>query len=68
MLCGGFRCGVGLSRCGAQGPECQGSVVAEPRLSCPMAYGILVPRPGIEPGPLSCKVDSQPLDHQGSPH
>ena len=40
-----------LSRCGAQGPECQGSVVAEPRLSCPIAYGILVPLPGIETGP-----------------
>ena len=38
-----------LSSCGTWAPECAGSVVAERRLSCPMACGILVPRPGIEP-------------------
>ena len=31
-------------------------------------YGILVPQPGIEPGPLAVKsCKSQPLDHQGIP-
>ena len=38
-----------LSSCGAQVPECMGSVVAAHGLSCPAACGILVPRPGIEP-------------------
>ena len=38
-----------LSRCGARAPECLGSVVAVLWLSCPVACGILVPRPGIEP-------------------
>ena len=38
-----------FSSCGMQAPECTGSVVAVRGLSCPMARGILVPRPGIEP-------------------
>ena len=38
-----------LSSCGAQALEHTGSVVAGHGLSCPTAYGILVPRPGIEP-------------------
>ena len=37
-----------LSRCDAWPPECVGSVVAA-QLSCPVACGILVPQPGIEP-------------------
>ena len=28
---------------------------------------MLAPPPGIEPEPLQCQVDSQPLDHQGVP-
>ena len=45
---------------------CWLSVVAR-GVSCPMACGILVPRPGIELTSPYCKADSQPLDHQGSP-
>ena len=37
-----------LSSCGAQSPEPRGSVVGARGLSCAMACGILVPRPGIE--------------------
>ena len=36
-----------IFHCGAQGF----SLVVVPGLSCPEACGILVPRPGIEPGP-----------------
>ena len=57
-------CGLSLSSCDAQGPECMGSVVCGTwalllrhassivvvhRLSCPAACGILVPWTGIEP-------------------
>ena len=38
-----------LSSCVAWAPERVGSVVARHGLSCPVACGILVPRPGIEP-------------------
>ena len=38
-----------LSSCGVWALEHMGSVVAARGLSCPMACGILVPRPGIEP-------------------
>ena len=38
-----------LCSCGTQAPEQVGSLVATPGLSCPMACGILVPRPGTEP-------------------
>ena len=38
-----------LSSYGARAPERVGSVVAAHRLSRPAAFGILVPRPGIEP-------------------
>ena len=44
-------CGL-LSSCGAQAPECMGPVVAVHRLSCPMAYGILI-LPAIEPMSLA---------------
>ena len=48
---------VGFSSCGMQVPECADSVVVVRRLSscsthglgCPVAHGILVPQPGIEP-------------------
>ena len=56
-------CGFSLSSCGVRAPECMGSVVVACGLSscgmcsavvalglsCPTAWGILVPRPGIEP-------------------
>ena len=35
-------------------------------LSCPIACGITLDQ-GSNPYPLHCKVDSQPLDRQGSP-
>ena len=38
-----------LSSCGARAPKHVGSVVVACELSCPVARGILVPRPGIEP-------------------
>ena len=43
------------------------SVVVACELSCSVACGILVPRPGIEPGSPALEGDSLPLDHQGSP-
>ena len=43
----------GLSTCGAQALERMGSVVAACGLSCPVACGILVPRPGIKPVSLA---------------
>ena len=42
-------CGFSLSSCGVQALGHVGSVVVAHRLSCPVACGILVPRPGIEP-------------------
>ena len=39
----------GLSSCDMWALEPVGSVVVACRLSCPMACGILVPQPGIEP-------------------
>ena len=47
-----------LSFCGPQ--------ALEHRLSCPEACGIF-PDQGSNLYPLHCKVDSQPLGHQGSP-
>ena len=37
------------SSCSAQAPERAGSVVAALELSCSVACGILVPRPGVKP-------------------
>ena len=37
------------------------------RLICPLACGISVPGPGINPHTLHCKADSLPLGRQGSP-
>ena len=60
-----------LSNCGAQAPERVGSVVCGMRalslrhvssvvvahgVSCPVAYGILVPQPGMEPGSPALEV------------
>ena len=41
-------CGV-LPSCGAWAPEHTGSLVVARRLGCPKVYGILVPRPEMEP-------------------
>ena len=41
-------CGL-LSSCGSQVPECVGSAVVSLRFGCPVACGILVPRPRTEP-------------------
>ena len=38
-----------LSSCDAWAPERVGSVLVARELSCPVACGILVPPPGIEP-------------------
>ena len=38
-----------VSSCGVWAPEQAGSVVVAHGLSCPMACGILVPQPGMEP-------------------
>ena len=46
----------GLSSWGAQTLEHAGSV--EHGLSCSVAYGILITRPGLNPHPLHCQVDS----------
>ena len=43
-----------------------GSIVVACGLSCPMACGIFLDQ-GSNPCPLHWPVDSQPLDHQGSP-
>ena len=52
LICGmwDLRCGthVLLSSCGAQAPECAGSVVAARGLSCPVECGVLAPQPGVE--------------------
>ena len=43
-----------------------GSVVVVHGLSCPVVHGIF-PDQGLNPCPLPWQVDSQLLDHQGSP-
>ena len=42
------------------------SVVVVRGLSCPAA-GEIFPDYGLNPYPLHCETDSQPLDHQGNP-
>ena len=42
---------VGSAVCSTRAPECTGSIVAVPGLSCPVACRISVPRPGIKPMP-----------------
>ena len=74
-------CGFSLSS-GVRAPESVGSVVCGMQalllrhmrsvvvvcgLSCPAACGILVPDQESNLCPLPWKVDSLPLDHQGSP-
>ena len=44
----------------------QASVVLTLRPSCSMACGIFLDQEG-KGSPHHCKVDTQPLDHQGSP-
>ena len=51
--CGSWALELRLSSCGA-------------RLSCSVACGIFLDQE-LDPCPLDCKVDAQPLDHQGSP-
>ena len=48
----------GLSSCGMRAPEHVGSVVAASGLSCPAAFGILVPNQGSNPTPPHRKADS----------
>ena len=43
-----------------------GSVAVVYRLSCPVVHGTF-PDQGLNPCPLHWQVDSQLLDHQGSP-
>ena len=50
----------------AHSSRCLGSVVMAHRLSCSEARGIFLDW-GSNPCPLHWQVDSQPLDHQGSP-
>ena len=52
---GPFIVAHGLPTCGAQTPGHMGSVVAVGRLSCPVACGLLVPQPEIQP---SCLLGS----------
>ena len=47
-------------------PERTGSAVALYGLTCSSAHGIFLDQ-GSSPCCLRCKVDSQPLNHQGSP-
>ena len=62
-----FVAARGIFHCSAQPLQVQHADCRVHRFRCSAARGILVPQPGVEPGPLHCKVDSQPLDHQGSP-
>ena len=55
-----------FSHCGAQALGVRPSVVAVHGLSCPMARGIFLAL-GSNPGPLYWQMDSQALNHQGSP-
>ena len=56
----------GLSCCGAQALDAQGSAVVAHGPSRPAACGIL-PDQGPNPRPPHQQADSQPLRHQGSP-
>ena len=56
----------GISSCGSRAGSTQASVVLTLRPSCSMACGIFPNQEGNR-SPLHCKVDTQPLDHQGSP-
>ena len=54
----------------ASGLSCStcASLIVAHGLRCPIACGILVLQPGVEPVPLHWKADSQPLNYQGSPY
>ena len=57
----------GLS--GARALGCTGSAVMAHGLNCPVARGMLVPRPEIEPmSPALNRGTLNHLDHQGSPY
>ena len=58
--CSGFSC------CGAQALGNVGSVVVVDELSCPAAFEIFLNQ-GLNLYPLHWEMDSQPLNHQGSP-
>ena len=58
---------VAASRCGAQAPDAQSSVVVAHGPSCSAACGIF-PDQGSNPCPLHRQADSQPLRHQGRPY
>ena len=60
-----FYCS-GFSYCGPWTPGSVDSAAVEHGLSCSVACGIF-PDQGLNPCPLHWHVDSQPLDHQGSP-
>ena len=48
-----FCYGARFSSWGMRAPGYAGQVVAAPGLSCPSAYGVLVPLPGIQPSPTA---------------
>ena len=62
-----WLCWVLVAARGIFNAACDLSLVVVGRLSCPSAYGILVQDQGLNPHPLNWKVNSYPLDHQGSP-
>ena len=70
--CGGFSCcgeqvlGSWVSVVAARGLWSAGSVVVVHGLSCSVLCRI-IPYEGLNPCPLHWQLDSQPVDHQGSP-
>ena len=60
---GDFSCcrAQALEHTGLSSRKCLGLVMVMQRFSCPSACGIL-PDQGLNPCPLYCKADSQPLD------
>ena len=66
--CGIFHCVQGLfSSCGVQALEPMGSGVAVWGLGCPVACGILVPQPGIQPVSPALEGISLPTGPPGKP-
>ena len=62
LAASGLSCSTWDICCGREG-----SVGAVCHLSCPAAWGVLVPKQGWSLCGLHWKADSQPLDSQGSP-
>ena len=56
-----------LSSCSVQAPEHASSIAVSCRLSCPVACGILVPHPGIEPACPALEGGFLTIEPQGSP-